>query len=944
MGEPRVADGQVLGGRYALGAEVGRGGMATVYRARDLQLDRTVAVKVLLPDISPLLGGERFAREIRIAATLQHPNIVPVFDSGADQGEVWYVMPLVEGETLRDRLRRETHLPIADAVRIAADVLEALAHAHANGVVHRDIKPENILLSGDRALVADFGVARAVDQAGGERITSSGLVVGTPYYMSPEQAGGQGVDGRADLYAVACVLYEMVGGEPPFMGPTPQAILARQMQEPPRSLRVVRPNVPAALQAVIERGLAKVPADRFASAAAFADALAQAERRPQGPRSLPRILRLAAAVILPVAAGLATWWLWPRHQLDANKVMGFPLVAQGGVAQAAVEQVEVAVAAAMQDTDPLRWLRARLFLGTDVPAGVPADAATRLTRDRGARYWLGGSLALVGESLVVRLELFDARGDSLLASRAEAGPQAMPAYALAFRAVNALLPHIVGRSTHVDETYLERHPPAAVAKWLEGEVAYRNARYDDAMEFYRAALAVDSTLAPAALKAAMTAAWQADYAVGDSLIRYALHREADLPPLNRQFARGLQHQFAGHGDSAYRWFRRVVEAAPDWSEGWYGLGEAAYHLWPAVDGLDALARDAFERSVALDADFAPVVFHLAELTIVAEDHDAAARLVERHRRLSADRAQLVELEVMQRCVRDGPGAVDWRAAAGEPGPADQMLSAGRLLAAGGRHVPCAEAAYRAALLSPVPDADVSRRWDAALGLHHIYIARGEHTRAQRLADSVAASGVTAGRGLRILAAILGAGPDSAGAAAIAAIDAPLDSATVALLVWFGQWAAHVGDTLRLDAVARELSERAAEGDPSAEIPARTMRARLLAARGDSAAAIDSLGALAPIAPIGRLVWRYWEALAPERMLRARLLAAAGRTADAIAVAETFDGQRSAVDVAWLPASLALRRDAARAGVARDASARYAQRLAALQEGNVGPRAAARGGR
>jgi tetratricopeptide (TPR) repeat protein len=617
--------------------------------------------------------------------------------------------------------------------------------------------------------------------------------------------------------------------------------------------------------------------------------------------------------------------------LDANKVMGFPLVASGGVPQTTVEQVEEAVAAAMQDTDPLRWMRARLFLGADRRAGLPADSATRLARRRGARYWLGGSLAFVGESLIVRLELFDAQGDSLVGSRSETGPRATPGYALAFRAVNSLLPKVVGRSTHVAQKYLEAHPPAAVAKWLAGEVAYRNARYADAMRLYREALAADSSLAPAALKGAMTAGWLNDYPVGDSLIRLALARLADLPPINRVFARALSHQFAGNGDSALAGFREVVRVAPEWSEGWYGVGEASYHLWPEGANLDSLARDAFHRSTELDPDFAPVVFHLAELTIVAGMLDEAERLVTRHGSLSADTVQQVQLELMLECVRNGPGSVNWTHLAWRDRAGGQLLGAGRLLAAGGRHLECAEGAYRAGLVSPAPDPDFSRRWTAALGLHHLFIARGEYDRAHELADSVAASGVAAGRGLLVLEALLGSGSDSAGKAEMAALEIPVDSMGVQRLWWFGEWSAAHGEMGRLDAVVRRLRALAdGSRDPAHTVPARAMAARLLLLRADTAAAIDSLLAIRPVAPLTSLIWDYWPALGPERLLGAQLLLAHDRPEEALRLAESFDGSRAALDVAYLAPSLELRRRAAVQMEDRQRAEVYVRRLAALR--------------
>jgi TolB-like protein len=294
-----------LAGRYTLQRELGRGGMATVYLARDERHPRSVAVKVLHRDLGRELGGGRFLREIAIASALEHPHVVPLYDSGEADGLLYYVMPYVPGQSLRRRLEREGPLALADAVAVARDVAGALDYAHAHGIVHRDVKPDNILLDEDRALVADFGVARAVEAAGGERLTRSGLVIGTPGYMSPEQAtGARRIDGRSDVYALACVVYEMLAGEPPFTGATPRAVLAKHAQAPVPPLHVVRPAIPEGVEPVLETALAKVPGDRFASAGAFARALqaAAAGAPPRRFRRPRRVLLVAAAAVAAVAA------------------------------------------------------------------------------------------------------------------------------------------------------------------------------------------------------------------------------------------------------------------------------------------------------------------------------------------------------------------------------------------------------------------------------------------------------------------------------------------------------------------------------------------------------------------------------------------------------------------------------------------------------------------
>jgi serine/threonine-protein kinase len=300
---------QVLADRYAIERELGQGGMATVYFARDLRHERAVALKVLRPELGQALGPDRFLREIKTTAQLTHPHILPLIDSGDAGGTLFYVMPYVEGESLRDRLTREKQLPLDDALQIAREVADALSYAHAHGVVHRDIKPENILLQSGHAVVADFGIAKAIAAAGSTRLTETGLAVGTPQYMSPEQAAGsQDLDGRSDLYSLGCVLYEMLSGEAPYTAPTPQALIAKKLSEPTPRISVVRESVPRAVEAALNKALSKTPADRFVTAADFAAALARTDAPAHRGTGAPwrRAIYLGAGVIavLLVAAGL----------------------------------------------------------------------------------------------------------------------------------------------------------------------------------------------------------------------------------------------------------------------------------------------------------------------------------------------------------------------------------------------------------------------------------------------------------------------------------------------------------------------------------------------------------------------------------------------------------------------------------------------------------------
>jgi hypothetical protein len=325
-----------LADRYRLERELGSGGMATVYLAEDLKHHRHVAIKVLHPELSAVIGSERFLKEIELTANLQHPHILPLYDSGAAGTFLYYVMPFIDGETLRVRLERERQLPVAGAVRIAKEVADALEYAHRRNVVHRDVKPENILLQGGHALVADFGIALAVQQAGGARMTQTGMSLGTPQYMAPEQAmGDKAVDHRADIYALAAVTYEMLAGEPPFSGASSQVIVAKVLTEDPKPLVLQRRSIPEPVERAILTGLEKLPADRFDTAAEFAAALeAETPGRPSAAHAKPP--ERSRAFPAPLAAGLGlgalalaalAYWAGTRSGSDS----GGPPIAFGRV-------------------------------------------------------------------------------------------------------------------------------------------------------------------------------------------------------------------------------------------------------------------------------------------------------------------------------------------------------------------------------------------------------------------------------------------------------------------------------------------------------------------------------------------------------------------------------------------------------------------------------------
>ena len=411
---------EALADRYRIERELGSGGMATVYLAQDIKHGRRVAVKVLHPDLAAALGGERFLAEIRTTAALQHPHILPLHDSGDAGGLLFYVMPFVDGESLRDRLNRERQLPIDDALRIAREVADALGYAHEHGVIHRDIKPENILLQGGHALVADFGIALAVQQAGGSRMTQTGLSLGTPQYMSPEQAMGEkSIDKRSDLYALGAVTYEMLAGEPPFSGPTVQAIIAKVLTDTARPLEELRKSVPHHVSDAVGHALEKVPADRVGSAAAFLAALSGegdvARKTAAGKRdgrtrsrALGNPIVTVGAVCVAVAS--VAWSLWTRsasqpatHATVARFSISIPAFAAG--------IVPGNVIAVSPDGSKIVYLardpgRTRIYLvlrrlDTEVIAEIPG------TEDPSSPFFSpdGGSIAFAQGNRLMRVDL-----------------------------------------------------------------------------------------------------------------------------------------------------------------------------------------------------------------------------------------------------------------------------------------------------------------------------------------------------------------------------------------------------------------------------------------------------------------------------------------------------------------------------------------------------------
>jgi eukaryotic-like serine/threonine-protein kinase len=403
--------------RYALERELGRGGMATVYLATDLRHKRRVALKVLDPAIGALLGRERFLREIETAAQLQHPHILPVHDSGDAAGLLWYTMPFVEGESLRDRLRRDRRLPVAEAVRLGREIAGALDHAHRKGVIHRDIKPENILLSDGQALVADFGIART-STPGGETLTQTGFSLGTPAYMSPEQAmGDRAVDGRSDQYALGCLIFELAAGQPPYTGATSQAVVARHLTDPVPALSAVRPDVPAGVSAAVQRAMTKTPDERFPTAGAFGEALGAGLEVSAAPDRTTRRIRwrafipMAAFAIVVVVAILLTR-RDPTAADSAAARPAAPLVAVLPLETIGNDTSQRYFTAGMTEeiAGQLSKLGGLRVVSTAVAQGYAGsrDGLSSMARELGVGSVVGGSVRRAGDQVRIAVRLIAA--------------------------------------------------------------------------------------------------------------------------------------------------------------------------------------------------------------------------------------------------------------------------------------------------------------------------------------------------------------------------------------------------------------------------------------------------------------------------------------------------------------------------------------------------------
>ncbi|MEZ4588199.1 MAG: protein kinase [Gemmatimonadales bacterium] len=626
-----------LADRYRIERELGQGGMATVYLAQDRKHRRQVAIKVLRPELAAALGGERFVREIETTAGLAHPHILALFDSGQAGELLYYVMPFVDGESLRDRLDREGQLPLEDAVRIAREIAEALGYAHGRGVIHRDIKPENVLLQGGHAIVADFGIAKAVTEAGGETLTRTGMAIGTPHYMSPEQATAGPIDARSDLYALGAVLYEMLAGEPPYTGATGQAILAKGMMEPVPRVSVVRQTVSPGLERVVTKALAKSPADRFGSAAELIEGLRTSETA--GPAEAHRgwSSRARAGAIALVAAAVAVGGYLlsregpatdaPELALDRIAVAPFSVNGASDLAYLGHGMVDL-ISAKLDGAGGLATVSPRAIIA--VVDGERIDVADttageQVARRLGAGRYVTGSVTEAGGriQLTAFMHRTAAPGVEPFRTVAEGRTESLFELidSLARKLVNGVLPDSVARLEKLATTVETSLP--ALKEYLRGEQLIAAGQYRDGYEAYDRAIAQDTGFALAYYRKSLVSEW-IDAEDVRSAADKAFERADRLSARDRSVLAALRMRRRGESSAAERAYRTHLHNWPDEVEALVQMGEILFHDNPRRGRPMDEAKPYFEAALRLEPANANARIHLARLHALGGEIDSLA--------------------------------------------------------------------------------------------------------------------------------------------------------------------------------------------------------------------------------------------------------------------------------------------------------------------------------
>lgn len=931
--------------------------MATVYLAHDLTRGVDVALKAPKQELVAQLGPDRFAREIQITTKLQHPHIVAVLDSGVDHGVPFYIMPYIAGETLEQRLRRVREpLPIAEAITIAGEMLDALVYAHGLGFVHRDVKPSNVMLLHGHAMLADFGIARAVESTDNRKLTESGFALGTAEYMSPEQAAGEAnLDGRSDIYSVGCVLYEMLVGSPPFTGPTSRAVMARHFVDPVPSIRTVRDTVPDILEHAVMTALAKSPVDRFPTATAFRDLLKDPAMRVTGaisrvrsaalPRANPVRAKpwgriLAGAGVALAATAAAVWRLSSPAvgPLDPNRVMVYPFVTSGRAVagQNIGEDVATVIGNALDGADPLRWVDGWSHLdpaARDDIASLSLERARRVARSKRCATFIMGRLIPAGDSLRVSLTLYDAETGNERQSGSATGMASEP-WRQGMKAFSSLLPSLIpGALRNLSDDWSDRNP-AAVANFLIAESKFRRTQIREALESYRRAVALDSSFAIAALRGAQAAAWNHRGDEAASMLRVALAQP--LAPRYRHFAEGFSANLDGNADSAAFHLLAATKEDPDFTVAWIQLGETYTHRLPLKGNPDSLADLAFARARALDSSATTAMYHPIEIRLRNGDISGATALLERFRAGAPDPQLLKPLDIAVECVQRGAAVVEWnRYATSEP---LALLSASKMISGGARHLSCSRSGYSALLAldtAATEDAD-ARRFAAMLGLQGVHLAAGQATEAVAVIDRFIARW-DQGKSVFLLDApsfpTLRARGQSVARADVASYGPDFATRPTNLRLWeLGVLEAQHGSLQTARAIAEQLRKRATPVDSvRVRSLARSMDAFVQLAAADSSGAEKRFSALIADGSRGAEIgWDEAASFAAERLVLTQLLLARGAAQEAIDVASVFDASWPQIYVQFVPASLELRaKAAAKLGDAAQA-ARYRARIETIR--------------
>jgi serine/threonine-protein kinase len=600
-----------LDGRYTVERELGAGGMATVYVATDLKHNRRVAIKVMRPEVSHALGSTRFLREIAVAAQLRHPNIVPLFDSGDANGLLYFVMPLVDGESLRARLKRERQLPIDEALRIAGEVADALKYAHERGIIHRDIKPENILLESGHAMLTDFGIARVSSGSGERKLTDTGLVIGTPAYMSPEQAVGDStIDARSDEYALGTVLYEMLIGEPPFTGPNAQAVLARMLKEPVPDMRTVRETIPPGLEGVVDRALARAPADRYATIGELQAALrSPAASAPPRRRSRKRTAAFVSLGVLALAGmgaavGMSANPSVPFEKRDwvlladfENKT-GDSLLDRGlgSALRVGLEQSRhVNVFPRTRVAEALAYMQRP-------DSGALGEALAReVALRQNIRVVAVASIERVGETFMLTTRLVDpATGEDLKARSVRAKDRGQVLGALdeltrdLRRDLGEPIFSVARRGVRLDQATTSSLQ--ALSSWSEGNRLFSAEHYREAGEMYLHATELDPNFAMAYHSLGQFYYFVQNRKAGDVAFDRALTLSSKVTERDRLLIEADVLNWREKREEAVAAYRRYLLRYPDDPTAWYQMGYAFLRLKRSAESIDA-----FQHVLAIDS-------------------------------------------------------------------------------------------------------------------------------------------------------------------------------------------------------------------------------------------------------------------------------------------------------------------------------------------------------